>query len=227
MNMSSPATEKRPYRMSARSAAAAATAERLQEAAWEQFSSRPYEEVRLPEIAAAAGVAVQTLHNHFGSKDGLLVAAFAWFGQSEVAGRDAAPVGRVGPAIEVLFDRYEAHGPAILRMLAQEERVAAIKAMTDLGRAYHRDWAERTFAPQLRGLRGGARRRRLAAVTLATDLLAWKLLRGEIGLGREEAERVMAEMVEPPGRAQASARSVQPPPSRLQTGGGRRPRSRP
>lgn len=48
----------------------------------------------------------------------------------------------------MLFDSYEAHGEAILRLLAQEERISAVR-MTDAGRAYHKHWAQLTFAPLL------------------------------------------------------------------------------
>ncbi len=200
--MSRKSSSKRPYRMSARADATAATAEDLLAAAWEHFATRPYEAVRLRDIAAAAGVTPQTLHTHFGSKDQLLMAAFWRWGQQEVKRRDAAPVGRVPEAIGLLFDHYEAHGAAILRMLAQEERNPAVRTLTDAGRAYHQVWAERTFAPLLEGLRGNPRKRRLAAITVATDLLVWKLLRQDMLLDREEAERVVSEMVlqsPPPG----------------------------
>jgi AcrR family transcriptional regulator len=202
MNMSSSARQKRPYRMSARAAAATATRDRLLTAAWRHFATRPYENVRLSEIAADAAVTAQTLHTHFHCKEQLFTAAFLWWGQQEMTRRDEAPVGEVREAIGVLFDRYEAHGTAVLRMLSQEERIPAIAQMTDAGRAYHRDWAARTFQPLLRGLRGGSRERRLVAIVIATDLLVWKLLRHDMRLDRHDAERIMAEMVQssPPAR---------------------------
>jgi AcrR family transcriptional regulator len=196
MNTSSYPPRKRPYRMETRAKAAAATGERLLVAAWRHFATRPYEDVRLSEIAADAKVTVQTLHARFHSKDQLLTAAYWWFGQREMERRDTAPVGKAKEAVTVLFDRYELSGSAVLRMLAQEERNPAIRQMTDAGRAYHRAWAERTFAPLLRGLRGDTRERRLAAIIVATDLLVWKLLRCDMQLDREDAERIVAEMVQ-------------------------------
>ncbi|HTU77629.1 MAG TPA: helix-turn-helix domain-containing protein [Solirubrobacteraceae bacterium] len=197
MSAAAPA-RKRPYRMTARADAAAATGERLLAAAWRHFASRPYDDVRVGEIAAEAGVSAQTLHNRFRSKEELFTAAFLRWGAAEGARRDTAPVGDVRGAIEVLFDRYEAHGQAVLRLLSQEERIPAVRQMTDAGRAYHRRWARRTFAPLAGGLRGAARERRLTAIAAATDLLVWKLLRREMQLPRAQAERVMAEMIEPP-----------------------------
>jgi AcrR family transcriptional regulator len=181
--------------MSARADAANATAERLLAAAWRHFATRPYEQVRLREIAAEAGVTVQTLHLRFHSKDELLSAAYAWFGRQELASRPPAPAADVPEALALLFDRYEEHGQAVLRMLSQEERIPAIKRMTDAGRAYHRHWVQTTFAPQLEGLSGELYERRLAAILLATDLLAWKLLRQDMELDRENSERIVAEMI--------------------------------
>jgi AcrR family transcriptional regulator len=194
--MSTTTPPKRPYRMTVRAEAAAATRQRLLAAAWQNFASRPYEDVRLREIAEDASVTVQTLHTSFGSKDQLLTAAYLRWGEQEITRRDTAPVGDVAKAIRMLFDHYEADGGAILRMLSQEERVPAIRQMTDAGRFYHRDWVARTFRPLLAGLRGASRARRLAAIVVASDLLVWKLLRHDMQLERAEAERTVVEMIE-------------------------------
>jgi AcrR family transcriptional regulator len=201
MNLSN--SQKRPYRMTARAQAAAATRERVLSVAWRHFATRPYEAVLLREIAADARVSAQTLHDRFGAKEELLTATYEWFGQQELAHRPAAPTASVAEAIKVLFDRYEAHGDAVLRMLSQEERIPAIRKMTDAGRAYHHYWAETTFAPLLHGLRGVRRERRLAAITVATDLLVWKLLRHDMKLPRGKAERVVGDMVKASPRPNA------------------------
>lgn len=192
----STSSRKRPYRMSIRADAAAETGQRLLSAAWRHFATRPYDDVRLRDIAEEAGVSAQTLHNRFSSKEELFTAAFMWWGANEITERDAAPVGDIAGSIRVLFDRYEAHGIAILRLLAQEERIPAVRQMTDAGRAYHQQWAERTFAPLLAGTRGASRRRQLAALVAATDLLMWKLLRMDMQLDRTDAEAVMARMLD-------------------------------
>ena len=85
--------------MSSRAQAAAATGERLLAAAWQHFTTRPYEEVLLREIATEAQVTAQTLHARFGSKEELLVAAYAWFGQQEMSDRPATPTTDVPEAI--------------------------------------------------------------------------------------------------------------------------------
>jgi AcrR family transcriptional regulator len=191
----STARTKRAYRMTARADAAAATGERLLAAAWSHFGSRPYEDVRLRAIAADAGVTEQTLLTRFHSKDDLLVAAYKWWGTGERSRRDAAPVGRYREAITNLFDHYEAHGAAILRMLSQEDRVPAVHELTNRGREYHHDWVSRVLQPLISGLPPASRQRRLAALVIATDVLVWKLLRHDMALARPQAERIVLEMI--------------------------------
>jgi AcrR family transcriptional regulator len=181
--------------MTARADAAAATGERLLAVAWEHFGSRPYEEVRLQDIAGDAGVSVQTLYLRIGNKDALLSEAYKWWGRQESAARDAAQVGDVPGAVGILFAHYEAHGPAILRMLSQEDRLPAVRYLMDVGRDYHRRWAEGTFKPLLHGLRGRSRERRLIGIIAATDVLVWKLLRVDMGVERTEAERIVGDMI--------------------------------
>jgi AcrR family transcriptional regulator len=189
--MSSDAPPKRRYRMVARAEAAAATRERLLSAAWQHFSERAYDDVRLADVAADAGVTVQTLHAQIGAKDALFVAAWQQRVAPEGERRDRARPGDVRTAVRVLYDSYDRDGDAVLRMLAQEERIPAVHEMAEDGRRWHRAW----FAPQLDGLRGSARERRLIALVVATDLLTWKLLRREMGLGRRRAEQIVTDMV--------------------------------
>jgi AcrR family transcriptional regulator len=190
-----PRVQKRPYRMRARAHAAAATRERILSAAWQHFAERPYDDVRLADVAAEAGVTVQTLHAGFGRKQELFVAAWQWFAIDVRTHREGARVGDVREAVRLLYDTYEQWGDATLRALAQEDRIAAVRQMTDSGRDYHRGWVQRTFAPLLGGLRGAARERRLSVLILATDVLAWKLLRRDMQHPRARAEQIVLDMI--------------------------------
>jgi AcrR family transcriptional regulator len=181
--------------MVARAEMAAATRERLVASAWRHFSDRPFERVRLSAVADDAGVSVQTLHAHFGTKDALFVAAWNWMATPEGARRDQAPIGDIRAAVRVLYDSYDRDGDAVLRLLAQEERIPAVHRMAEEGRRWHRNWVERTLDPLLEGLSGADRERRLVALVVATDLLVWKLLRREMALGRAAAERIVTDMV--------------------------------
>jgi AcrR family transcriptional regulator len=188
------AAPKRAYRMAARAESAAATRERLLAAAWRHFSERPYEDVRLAEVAADASVSVQTLHTQIGRKDDAFVAAWQWFAGRQ-GSRRRAPVGDVELAVRMIYDSYESDGDAALRVLAQEDRIPAIKVMTDRGREEHRAWVAHTFGPLLAAVSGAARQRRHAALITATDILVWKLLRREMGMPRKTAERTVVEMI--------------------------------
>ena len=181
--------------MVARAQAVAESGDRMLSVAWECFCERPYEQVRLADIAAGARVTVQTLHSRFGTKESLFVAAWRWFVRPQGARRDRVAVGDFGAGIRALYDDYEQDGDAVVRLMAQEERIAAVHEMVDSGRAYHRAWVARVFAPLLDGLGPAARERRHLELVVATDLLVWKLLRRDMGLGRKEAERIVAEMV--------------------------------
>jgi AcrR family transcriptional regulator len=184
--------------MVARAEAAAATRERLLSSAWRHFAAHSFEAVRLADVAREAGVSAQTLHNHFGTKDDLFVAAWLWTMAPEGARRDSAAPGDVRAAITVLYDSYDKDGDAVLRLLTQEERIRAVHEMAEAGRLWHRAWVERTFEHLLAHLPRTERERRLVALVVATDLLVWKLLRREMGLGRKAAEQIVFEMVTAP-----------------------------
>ena len=193
--MAASTSDKRRYRMVVRAESAAATRDRLLASAWRHFSGRLFDGIRLADVAAEAGVSVQTLYAHFGTKDALFVAAWGWRMAPEGARRDSAPIGDVREAVRVLYDSYDRDGDAVLRLLAQEERIPAVREMADAGRRWHRAWVQRTFAPLLDGMSGAERERRLVALIVATDLLVWKLLRREMELGRKTAEQIVTEMV--------------------------------
>src|SRR5215213_7132878 len=90
---------RRAYRSPVRAAAAAATGERIIEAALARFSAQPYEEVALEDVARDAGVAVRTVIRRFGSKDGLLTAVAGNVGERVMAQRNEAPADDVPAAV--------------------------------------------------------------------------------------------------------------------------------
>jgi AcrR family transcriptional regulator len=186
----------RPYRMLARAQAAAATADRILDAAVELFWERPAE-FSLEDVARHAGVSVQTIIRRFGGRDGLLVAAAEREAERVRRQRDEAPTRDPAGAVRVLFDHYEALGDRVLRMLAEEDRVPGLREIADRGRALHRDWCARVFAPALAGRTGVERNRRLAQLVAVCDVYTWKLLRRDAGLSRRQAELALVELLEP------------------------------
>jgi len=181
--------------MSVREQAAAATRERIIEVAVEAFSARWYDEVTIRGVAADAGVAVQTVSNHFATKDELFVAAVERIGTSIESARWDVTPGDVDGAISTLVDDYERNGDANLRLLAVEPRVAVVQPQMARGRAGHQTWVEHVFAAALSGLGGRARPRRVAQLVVVTDVYAWKLLRRDKGLDRDQTITAMCELV--------------------------------
>lgn len=189
------ATGKRQYRMDVRARRSEETAQRIREVALEHFLSRSYDEVTLAEVAGAAGVTVPTLIAHFGRKEDLFVAACEDWGDRMNESRDKAPVGDHAGAVRKLIESYDAEGKPILHLLAEEDRFPAVRAMTDEGRKFHREWVERIFEPSLRSLRGPRREQLVVQLIVATDLLTWKLLRLDMKLSRRRTEAAIVQMV--------------------------------
>jgi AcrR family transcriptional regulator len=190
------ATGKRQYRMNVRARRSEETAERILGVALERFLTRSYDDVTLAQIAEGAGVTVPTLIAHFGRKEDLFVAACEDWGSRMIESRDEAPVGDHAGAIRNLLAQYDAEGELILHLLAEEDRFPAVRAMTDEGRRYHRSWVERVFEPSLGSLRGAYRERLVVQLIVATDLLAWKLMRLDMKLSRRQTEAAIVQTVD-------------------------------
>lgn len=188
--------EKRQYRMGVRAQRSEETAERIRAVALELFLSRTYDDVTLAEVAEGAAVTVPTLIAHFGRKEELFVAACEAWGLSMVESREEAPVGDHAGAVRNLLDHYEAAGDFVLHLLAEEDRFPAVRAMTDEGRKYHRQWVERVFGPSLSSLRGARREQLVVELIVTTDILVWKLLRLDMRLSRRRAEAAIVRMVD-------------------------------
>ena len=197
-------TERRTYRQSARAEATQQTRERILQTMREAFLTRWIDEVTLAEIAAPAGVSVQTVVNHFGGKDGLIDAVVERFSADVEAVRYRAEPGDVAGAVDALLDDYEETGDAIWRTLALEERYPALATLLATGRAGHRGWIEHTFAEALAGLDDAARERRVAQLVAATDLYTWKLMRRDMGMSRDAVAAALRELLESLTRSHAT-----------------------
>ena len=192
---SSGTPQKRPYRMRARAEAAAETRRRILEATIELHRERFWDQVSLEDIAERAGVTVRTVIRRFGSKERLIEAAAEEGTRRVMHQRYQAPVGDIEGAVNNLVDHYEEWADSALWLLAQEERVAAFRSITEAARAFHHEWVERTFAPLLAKRTGEARRRLLAELIAVCDVYFWKLLRRDLGLSREQTELAIRETI--------------------------------
>ncbi len=203
-----PATAKRSYRMTARATAARATAERILDAAIDVFWERPTDTISLEQVARRAGVTKQTVLRRFESKDRLLAAAGERSLARVRAERDDVTPGDAAGAIRTLSRHYERTADGVLRLLAEEDRNPALREFADRGRDYHAGWCEHVFAPALDALQEPERDRRLAQLIAVCDVYTWKLLRRDRGLGPQETELALWELLEPliGGRREPRAR---------------------
>ena len=182
--------------MSTRAAAVEVTRERILQAACDAFMRRWYDDVTLRDIAADAGVALQTVVNHFGNKEALFGVAAERISETITSLRWTVAAGDLERATTILVDDYEQTGDFTLRTLAIEERVPVVRPVLALGRRGHQEWVEHVFAAALTGLRGAARKRRVAQLVVATDVFTWKLLRRDKKLSRDQTITAVRELVE-------------------------------
>lgn len=152
-------------------------------------------ELPLDEVAERAGCSERTLLRHFGSKEGLMVAAIAAAEQAVMESRAARP-GDVAGAIRRLVSHYEEAGDQVLGWLSLADRYPLVRQATESGMRMHEAWVEAVFKPDLEPLDRSARRLRKAVLASVTDVYLWELLRRRQGLGRRATEAAMLELVE-------------------------------
>jgi len=182
--------------MGRRAELAAQTRRRLLQASVDLHSERLMADISLDDVAARAGVSVQTLLRHFGSRAALVEESIAFARAAVVEERRATP-GDVPGALRVLVDHYEARGDTVLLMLAQESAEPFVRRLTDQGRAVHRSWVHEVFALQLQDA-GSADDAEVLAdlLVVATDVFTWRLLRRDRRLSRPLTESRMLRLVE-------------------------------
>lgn len=186
--------ERRPYRMVARAEQVEQTRRAILDAMKAALRTSPYPDIRVADVAAAAGVSAQTLHARFGTKDDLLLAAIAELGPEVLAMRGDPEPGDVAAIVHGIVRVYEATGDLNWSLLPLEADSAAIATVLAIGRGGHRQWIEDAFAPLLPSA-VAARRRVVDALYVATDVGTWKLLRRDLGLSRPRATSVIEALV--------------------------------
>ncbi|MEC5170503.1 AcrR family transcriptional regulator [Glaciihabitans sp. GrIS 2.15] len=185
----------RGYSMSNRSMAVARTREKILRATVELATEKLTVEIVLAEIAGRAGVTVQTILRHFGTRDRLFDSAVT-FASAEIVTERAAPVGDVTEAVQVIVDHYETRGDWVVTLLGQEASNERIRGITVPGKQIHRTWVETVFGPQLFDRTETAGPAITDLLSVATDVYTWKLLRRDRGLSRDQTEQRMRQLVD-------------------------------
>src|SRR6516165_3613243 len=132
-------TATRQYTQRARAEATEATGRRIVEAFLARLMAQWFDEITLDQVAADAGVTVQTVVRRFGGKEGLLSDAVKTLAP-QIKARRAAPPGDIDQLVENLLADYEETGDAVVRLLALEPRHPVLKTVLDFGRRSHREW---------------------------------------------------------------------------------------
>jgi AcrR family transcriptional regulator len=184
----------RTYSMTNRSAAAAGTREKILQSTLQLATEKLTVEIVLADVADRAGVTVQTILRHFGTRDALFDAAVVYGGDEVVAERET-PVGDVGRAMTVIVDHYETRGDWVITLLGQEASDDRIRGITVPGKRVHLQWVQEVFRPQLVSRPDGSRDLVTNLLVVATDVYCWKLLRRDRGLSRAETETSMRTLV--------------------------------
>ncbi|HEX6540234.1 MAG TPA: TetR/AcrR family transcriptional regulator [Ktedonobacterales bacterium] len=187
---------KRSYRGTVQAEIAARTRQRILDAALALAAEEWLDRITLDQIAARAEVTVQTIIRHFGTKEGLFTAAAESASVEAHGWREQTPPGDVASALNAVLEFYERVGDRLLRLLAQEDSYPGLRRFTDLGRAAHRAWVERTFEAALSQREGKERERLLAELIAVTDITMWKLVRRDLGLDREQTALALRELVD-------------------------------
>ena len=187
--------QSRRYVLKARADAVEETRGRILAEAREVLFTLPFDEFTLPLVAERAGVTVQTVRNHFDSKEGLIEALTRAIGEDLLANRRAAAPADSLAAATVLVEEYERYGHAARRLLAAAEFSPAIAAMAAHGRREHKRWLVDTFADRLPAS-APARTRMVAALYAATDVGTWRLLRLDLGHSRRVTTDVMRSLID-------------------------------
>ncbi len=188
--------KKRAYRQEARAQQASASAQGITDATVAPIRSvRRLTAITLDDIARDSGLTVRTILRRFGSRDGVMDAAFAQLQQEFEAQRPPTPPGDVEAALASLLNQYEHVGDLNIRALEEADQYSRLHGLLEVGRAYHRQWLEHVFGPHLVALSSATRERSITALYAATDVYLWKLMRRDLRLSKNQTADVFRLLV--------------------------------
>ncbi len=151
--------------------------------------------VVLADIAGRAGVSVQTVLRHFGSRDGLF-AVVVETGSREIAAERETPPGDLAAAVRTIVAHYEKRGDFVIRMLAREDadriRATSPRAASP---SIATGWRPPSGRSSASAIPPGTRSSSTCSSS-RTDVYTWKLLRRDRGLGAGEVEARTRTLVE-------------------------------
>lgn len=180
----------RSYQMSARAEAVEQTRRAVMQATIARYLQAGMDGLTLDQVAQQAGVTVQTILRHFGSKEGLVSSTVDFARADILRARRVEPSDDVHTAVEKLLAAYEAFGELNWQLLRDETRDPTIHGLLEEARATHRDWLEKVFSAHL-PRRGSLYQQRLALLIAATDYYLWKLYRRDLGYSAARTRQLL------------------------------------
>ena len=188
--------KRRAYKQDARADQARANAQAVLDAAVKQLrTAKRLAEVTLEDIAADARVTVRTILRQFGSKDGIMEAAFLEVGRQIEMARPKTVAGDVDAALAALLTQYEAEGDLNARVVAEEYEIPILHKLLEHARASHRQWVASIFAPRLAHLSPAEREQRITALYAATEVQLWKVMRRDLHQSAEQTAVIFHQLV--------------------------------
>jgi AcrR family transcriptional regulator len=184
----------RPYAQRVRADRSHATHQRILEAVLALVAERGTAHAPLSDVAARAGVSVQTVLRRFGSAEGLRAQALH-YADALIRLERASPVGDTDAAVAAVAGQYERRADAMLALLAVETTDATARRLTTVARAAHRAWVEQVWAADLSRIADPVREELTDLLVVATDLHTWRSLRRERGLSPPQTEARMRRLV--------------------------------
>lgn len=184
--------------MSKRAASVNDTGDRIVDAVLARFAVSSYDQIRLEDVAADAGVSLQTVIRRFRSKAGLVTAMATRELTRIAATREQHEGGPPRRVVADLIAHYERYGDLILKVYAEAAQVEGLAEVARRGRAYHVQWCTETFAPALRHITDESLHRlRSAQIVALCDATTWRILRRDGALEPAEVEDALLELMLP------------------------------
>jgi len=188
--------KKREYHQEARAEAARANERAVLEAAVGRLkTAKRMADVTLEDIASDAGVTVRTILRQYGSKDGIMEAAFLEVGRRVEAARPTSEPGDVEGALSSLLTQYEAEGDLNARVVAEEHEIPILHRLLEFARKSHRKWLTHVFGPLLQHLPEAQRQQRITALYAATEVQLWKVLRRDLHQSPQQTAEIFHQLV--------------------------------
>lgn len=182
----------RTYDMSKRSKQASETRQNIIDAAEKLLTEKSLTDINLNAIATEAGITVQTVLRHMGSREGCLEAVAENVGKRIEDQRGNPNPKDISSSISELIEHYEAEGKLVLNLLAQEHSGDTFAAEnTQKGREFHRNWVRQCFDSYSNDLNQDLE----DAFVAATDIYIWKLLRLDLQRSSESVKIIITKMV--------------------------------